>query len=199
MANELRHKDVGVKLTKAEYDAVTAHELKDGIEGDFIYWEHTSQCFKRIAHATDFNLHTKIVRKTADGDPVNNSTVLINDPELKLAIGANELWEIELIPITRSTAAASIKFAVAVPAGGAFQGLQWSTQFDGELTISPIIEDTEFSHAGYNANCIAGMCRGIVINGATPGNIQIKWAQYAAEASDTKVLKNSVLLAHKMA
>ena len=50
MAGELKHKSVGTDLSQVEFEDVLLHALDSGVEGDFIYWDATALCFKRIAH-----------------------------------------------------------------------------------------------------------------------------------------------------
>ena len=38
----------------------------------------------------------------------------------------------------------------------------------------------------------------VIVNGATAGNVQLQWSQKIAEATDTKILANSFIMAHKL-
>lgn len=56
---EFKHKTVGVVYTQQEFEHITRHELDSGVEGDFIYWDATALVFKRIAHQSDLDAHTR--------------------------------------------------------------------------------------------------------------------------------------------
>ena len=151
-------------------------------------------------HAALFTLHNKVVRKAADGDPVNNSTTLVNDPELLFAIAANEVWEFELLAIINSSAVADIKFQFTGPAGSSI----YRFNVGESAAATDFISATEPGGAaidvrGQGIAMINAILEGIIINGATAGNLQVQWAQNTAEVSDTKVLANSLLIAHKIA
>jgi hypothetical protein len=137
-----------------------------------------------------------IVRKTAD-EPVNNSTALQNDDELLLAMAANEVWEIDLNLIFQSTAVAGLKLIPTVPA--ACVGYQHGVYIDTTpaLVLTKVALVT-VSVQGIAANSMLCL-RYTVINGANAGNFQIQWAQMVAEATNTIVRANSMLIARKIA
>lgn len=135
------------------------------------------------------------VRKTAD-ETVNNSTILQNDDELLFAVAANEVWEFTIIIFQISSAAADFKANLTGPAGStiAVQGTGENTAQATFISLS-----TSESWVGRVTSVIAPIIRGVIINGATAGNLQLQWAQSAAEVSNTKVLANSCIIAHKLA
>ncbi len=59
MADELTHLNTVTpnKLTRAEWEAIDAHILDSGVQGDFLYWDTASGSLKRIAHAADLDAH----------------------------------------------------------------------------------------------------------------------------------------------
>ncbi len=59
MSDELTHLNTVIPnvLTRAEFEAVDAHILDNGVQGDFVYWDTASGSLKRIAHASDLSAH----------------------------------------------------------------------------------------------------------------------------------------------
>ena len=150
-------------------------------------------------HAALFTLHNKIVRKTAD-ETVNNSTTLQNDDELLFAVAANEVWEFELLALINSSAVADIKFQFTGPSGSSIYQFNVgenaaTTDFISAVEPGGPVSDVR----GQGLAMINAILRGIIVNGATAGNLQVQWAQNTAEVSDTKVLTNSILIGHKIA
>lgn len=130
----------------------------------------------------------RIVRKTAD-QTVNNSVVLVNDDDLKLAVAANEVWAFEIFILQNSGAAPDIKYVGVGPAG--------STVFMKLTQNSSAVVGISNLGLGRAADAHVELT-GIIINGATPGDLQLQWAQNLADASDTDVLENSCLIAHRI-
>lgn len=142
-------------------------------------------------HAANFGLHNRTVRKTAD-QTVTNSIVLVNDTDLFLPIAANEVWIFRMYLINNSHATADFDAVFSIPAGAsglwAFENAAW-----GATTIT-----TEVMANGSSADTLCSYY-GIIINGATPGNLQLQWAQNTQHASDCIVRTNSCLIARKVA
>ena len=134
----------------------------------------------------------KIVRKTVD-EIVNNSNVLQDDDELKLAVGANEVWFFLLLLLINSSVAADIKIGFSVPSGCT---LLWTSSVTIERYYN---EESTLMLSGYATDSISRFIPGFIMNGSTTGNLQLRWAQGIQEASNSKVLANSCLFAIKLA
>ena len=135
-----------------------------------------------------------IVRKTAD-ETVNNSNLPQNDDELFLPVLANEVWVFQLYLKVATTAVADFKAAFTVPAGATLSWYpgppSWSlSPWDNAGMVENFLTGTNRTNAIVTAN-------GVYVGGANAGNLQFRWAQNTAEATDTKVLKNSCLIAFK--
>lgn len=150
------------------------------------------------AHAADYTKHAKVIRKTAD-QTVNNSDELQDDDELFLPLGANEVWAFILLLIENSSETADIITGFAVPSGAVYTGWVTLRDINDQLEGRPFATEDTISMSGVGVAQIPGLFTGIVINGATAGNLQFQWSQYIPEESDTKVLANSLLLAWKLA
>lgn len=133
-----------------------------------------------------------IVRKTAD-ETVNNSTTLQNDDHLLLAVAANEIWFISVFFIFNSTSVADLKYAFSLPTGATAQ-----KQHLLSAVATPSDATTATKLSGEGAIRWSRVYV-LYIGGANAGNVQLQWAQWLAEASDTQVLTNSFILAWKVA
>lgn len=130
-----------------------------------------------------------VVRKTAD-ETISNDTVLQDDGQLKFTVPANSVYYfIQLVKFI-STAVADIKMNWSLPAAAS---IEYQTQASG--TTYTTAGNLVLSGTGGN---IVRTLNGIVIIGATAGEVQYRWAQQTAEVSDTKVLKDSCLLAFRI-
>lgn len=145
------------------------------------------------------------VRKTAD-ESVTSSTTLQDDDHLFFPIGVSEAWAFEFIVFYTGDAAGDIQFAITVPAG--FSLLRWS--FLGLSPSLATLPNTTLLYpaitASGTANSFAGtvtgadtmaLIKGIVVNGATSGNVKLQWAQNSSNASATTVRSGSYLIANQ--
>ena len=135
-----------------------------------------------------------VAYKTAD-QIVNNSTTLVNDTHLLIAIGASEVWWFDLYIYYNSAAvAADIKVTFTVPTGATGEGIVWSRSNN----VQPFNAGTASAIANTSGLAellrISGLCR----NSTNAGNITFQWAQNAAQAVNTTVYKNSVLIAYRV-
>jgi hypothetical protein len=140
-----------------------------------------------------------IVLKTAD-EVVNNSNALQDDDELCLPMLANETWLLVFyLWVVCVNAGSDFKWLVTVPSGatGVYAGIYGTSIANLEqgltnFTTSNVVD------IGANENKIL-IAKAIIVNGTTPGNVQLRWAQYAAVAADTTVKASSLILAYKLA
>jgi hypothetical protein len=143
----------------------------------------------------------KIIRKAAD-EIVNNSSTLQNDDDLYFAIAANEVWQFRFVISILSGTTPDFQMAITVPTGATIaagavfvntagalihgnylaSGTAWDIQTNGVLAGDEVVFEIE----------------GYVSNDVTAGNVQLQWAQYLADASDTTVKAGSYLIAHKL-
>lgn len=153
---------------------------------------HTGTDTSRALTPSNITSIIKRVYKSAD-ETVNNSDVLQDDDHLLFAVGANEAWAFEMALYMNSGTTPDIKLQVNVPSGatgfydsptGAPSAM---TAFGSPQTQSTSGSDQQMFFVG------------TVINGATPGNLQLQWAQNLATLSDTKVLKGSCIIAYRLA
>lgn len=140
---------------------------------------------------------TLIVRKEAT-ETVNNSATLQDDNELFFAVEANEVWAFRAVLFFISSAAADIKFAWTIPASAT---IRWSATniVNAINTASTVYDDSNFVSTDGTSAQLMVVLDGIVVVSSTAGDVTLQWAQIAAAVSDTQVLVNSYLIAHKQA
>ena len=135
----------------------------------------------------------KVVRKTAD-ETVNNSTTLQDDDVLKWTVAANEVWAFEFFLRVSSEATPDFKAGWTVPSGAS---MAWArvVAAPAELNAGETLLVATFGGGIYDSV----FCRGVVVNGANAGTVQLQWAQNTADASNTQALANSWIIAHRLA
>jgi len=139
-----------------------------------------------------------MVRKTAD-QTVNNSAILQNDDQLLFAIGANEVWEFSFILLATSGTTPDMQVAVTMPSGGDVDWFWVGPNSAGTLVEIVVNGSAGSTNMEAKDNPTVIIIRGIAVNSTNAGNVQLQWAQNTANATDTKVLTNSCLIAHKLA
>jgi len=159
---------------------------------------------------TDINTHADLpsahhasihqVARKPDHEQVYNSSTLQDDDDLYFAVAAYEVWQFFAYIIHNTGATPDIKFAWAVPAAGSIY------IFDSD-EIGVLTANTPLAHGdGTIARFITGFGAlrdyavwGYYFGGANAGNVQLQWAQFTADTSYTRVIRNSFIVAHKLA
>ena len=130
--------------------------------------------------------------KAAD-ETVNNSDTLQDDDDLLFPVGASQTWAFTLWLYVTSGTTPDLKVAIIVPA----------STTGGAIVVDEI--QTLWIGLGGSGGAVAGQggARAIVIQGmakiTTAGNVKLQWAQNTADASDTKILAGSSLIAWRIA
>ena len=132
----------------------------------------------------------------AANQAVISSTVLINDLHLALPVNANDVYEFLMRLDVIVPASSGFKFKFVLPAAATctgtrdrlFQSADISTRLD--LTAQ--------------VQCTGGAITGIIlvwglyVGGANAGTMQLQWAQTIDTASNTVLIQNSYIKAHKL-
>lgn len=134
------------------------------------------------------------VFRTSDSAAVNNSTVLVNDPVMLVALPTAGRFQFDLTLFYDSSAAADIKFAFTWPAGAfARWGVNGPSTAVASGVGTTVFSTTTTSGAaivlggngGGAANIVMALIRGTILMGGTAGNLQLQFAQQVAEATNT--------------
>ena len=143
----------------------------------------------------DFTRRDKVVLKTAD-ETVNNNNSTQADDALLVALGANETWMLRYFIKYNSNTTADFRYNISVPSGATYDSL-----LQGDNNLGPLFYYRTSSDelvAGKGADW-AFIFYAVVKTSSTPGNVVFNCAQYTANASDTKVLIGSNIVAHRLA
>jgi len=128
-----------------------------------------------------------IIKTKAADQTVNNTATLVDCADLALKVGANSMWLIMAYLDNVSTSSADIDIAYSGPTGAT------AVRCFTENLIAGLGLTTENQVAGKGTNAL--QCEmGIFTIGATPGTLQLKFAQSSAEVSDAKILSGSCLI-----
>lgn len=141
-------------------------------------------------------------RKTSDTSVTSNTTVSA-DPHLSLPVVANGIYEIEGIFFFTSATTGStpaVKLAIDAPSGAAgwwtvdAPSTTSTADPDSVRTIATVIGAANTRSYGVSVvssgtnPAIGYICKGMLENGATPGNLSVQWAQANSSGTAT-VLK----------
>lgn len=139
-------------------------------------------------------------RKAVDetqNNTVNATATLQDDDELFFAIGANETWSFRFLVQGNANATPDFKFAVTAPGGATCR--YGTDDPEGATSVANLA-------CGVSTGIVAGNTAedvyeivGTVVNGATPGNITLQWAQNTANALNSIVRAGSFLEANRIA
>jgi hypothetical protein len=126
-------------------------------------------------------------------ETVNNSATLQDDDHLTFPIGANEEYTYRFVIQANSGATPDLRFAVSAPAGAtcrvSYSDIEGATS-NGQYGCG-------VSTASIPGNGAVDLYEitGSVTNGATPGSVTLRWAQFTANASNTIVYAGSYVQA----
>jgi len=143
---------------------------------------------------------SEVILKTSD-ETVNNSDVRQDDDELLLPLLANEVWEFRCLIRVLGGVASDFSKNWTIPAGAVMKCLQ-DAAIGGLGVWGTLSAPTNQGAENWVVSAAAErwiLMWGIVINGATAGDMQLQWAQDTAVAEDTKVLANSYIIATRLA
>lgn len=135
----------------------------------------------------------KKVYKASD-ETVNDSATLQDDDDLVFSIAANEVWAFQCYFIYTSGTTPDIKIGFTAPSGATGYWTRLANTVANTDFSTPATESLPAS-GGSDARFLVG----VIINSSTAGSLQLVWAQDTQDASDTKVLAGSWLIASQLA
>lgn len=145
--------------------------------------------------------HKRKVKSGNEG--VTSSTTLQNDDHLLLAMAANEEWEGEIVLRIQGEAAGSIKLDFTVPSGTCSYGgtgvVIGGDAASGSLNTTTVDVGTAIAFAIKISITTMVVVKFRAVNGATPGNLQLRWAQNASNGTATTVLGGSYMVCRRWA
>lgn len=151
-----------------------------------------------------FNTPT-VVRKAAT-ESVTSSIALQNDDELLFAVGTSEIWVAHGFLFVDGATTGDITVGFAGPAGASGQvGIVGSQTNSTTFNATTMVNDASVGlAAGIPAGTVgAGNISFVIVAGTftsagTAGNINLQWAQRVSDATATRVLAGSFLIASRI-
>jgi hypothetical protein len=144
-----------------------------------------------------------VLRKTADQTLTQSNTTPQNITGLVIPVLANEVWQFEVILylIAAGVGVPDWKFAFTVPASTTMvwgsAGFTWADVAVGGTPSAPANESgTKSLGSSGVTHCI--LLRGLITVSSTAGNVQFQASQNTGDASDSKVLANSHIVARRI-
>jgi len=150
--------------------------------------------------------HNNFIPRNATAAAINNSTVLVPDATLTAPIvitGASSVYLFSCVVFYDSSTAADIKFAFTVPAGS----LRWggmglatgTAASSGDMTSSSIsTSGVALAFGGAGVGTVVWWRAEGWLSATASGNIELSYAQNAADATNTTVRAGSWLRVTKM-
>lgn len=145
----------------------------------------------------------QFVRRITDDTPINNSTTLKSDSVLTLTAPINTVRRLSGLVAYTSNATPDFKFGFSFPAGAsltwtagghAITGSSGSGDFVSNTSVRGA-SDTTFGYGGADSPFVCALhVSGLFIMGSTPGALTVRYAQFLANASDTKTKTDSWLM-----
>lgn len=131
------------------------------------------------------------VVKNAD-ETVTSSTTLQDDDQLTFTPNISKTYNVSIFVFMDSGVTPDIKFALSIPTGATAIELAevWAPN-DSRVTTNWTSSRMLVGAAGVRYFHLTGR----VIMSTTAGSVTFQWAQNTSDASDTKVLEGSLLLA----
>lgn len=142
-----------------------------------------------VVTADQFRLATW---RTADGAPVNNSVSFVGDPVLLLQLAANSVYHLEARPKYLTNTTANIKMSWGVPVGTTMDFVAQGQSTGGSFAQFNNTQSTIMGFGGFSSP-LSVLMDGLVFVGDAPGNLQLFYSQFTANASDTKLVAGSYM------
>ena len=155
-----------------------------------------------INGAGTINVSASVANAFVTTDRSTNSTSVADVPDMSFTIGANETWSFEFYIQNNCSGNAGTKWAISVPSGGSFRALVKGNDDQNPFLITERINasgtlTTNTFNADSDSDDGWTEIKGVVINGTTPGNVKLQFANGGASQTTT-VLQYSYLTARKI-
>ena len=137
-----------------------------------------------------------ICKKKASDQSVTGSTTLVNDNDLVIAIPANDSMIIDgYLHVNSGSSTPGIQYSFTIPAGATMdigavlEDVTYPAPESAFLTSS----GTSTGAIPFGPGDVPIIFHGVVVTGATGGNIQLKWAQGTSNGTATTIRKLSFM------
>lgn len=205
-AYDLANAAIPNSLVDAKADIITATadntpaRLAVGTNGHVLTADSTTATGLKWAAASGGGSTIATVRKSSD-QTVTSSTTLVNDSQLKFAIGASETYIFQAWLYTYAAdGTPDIKVTFTGPSGST---VFWSSSqviFNSAAatTLTVVSAGGTTADLFVDANYRAIQLYGTIVNSTTAGDVQLQWAQNTSSANGTSVKAGSSIFGIKV-
>ncbi|MES2765119.1 MAG: hypothetical protein V4642_04580 [Bacteroidota bacterium] len=139
---------------------------------------------------------TKIAVK-AGNTPRTNTIVLADDPDLSIAVGANQTWQVEsFVEASAATATPDVKFTYTSPTGNMRLAVTYSSTT--ESIMYPLTTSGTAISPALTANNPLLISASGTISTTASGFIRFQSAQRVSDATSTQIMANSYIKATRL-
>ena len=149
----------------------------------------------------------EIVRKTAD-ESVDNSLTMQNDDHFSFAIGASEVWMVELCLIVSGTDTGGLDITWSLPTGGQYasrhigaEGLQTDSGVVVGGSSSALLAsgaEVRVVADAATVDIVSVIMKFLIVNSTTGGTAQFQWAQASNVVGPTTIHSESYMIGHQL-
>lgn len=139
-----------------------------------------------------------LIRRLTDGVPVNHTTFTL-DPVLRRALAIDEALYFEWWVTYLAGFNCAVKMGLVFPPGAAYwfgthSNVKAAPNQTAVRNVAATSEADYFEFSGEGAVLMVATMVGVVTNRNTPGDMQLRFAQYVSNPSENVIIKaNSVL------
>ena len=136
----------------------------------------------------------KIARKAAS--QFNNNTILIDADDLLIFVAANEVWAFEVGLIYSANAGRDMKVGFTSPSGSTVYATFVGENASDVIEVQSVPVASTIKLSGGSTRLVT--IKGVIANGASPGNLQLRFAMNTSGTYTATIYANSYIIARRL-
>jgi len=136
----------------------------------------------------------KIARKAAS--QFSNSTILIDVDDLLIFVAANEVWAFEVGLIYSANAGRDMKVGFTSPSGSTVYATFVGENASDVIEVQSVPVASTIKLSGGSTRLVT--IKGVIANGASPGNLQLRFAMNTSGTYTATIYANSYIIARRL-
>jgi len=136
----------------------------------------------------------KIARKAAS--QTNNDAILINADDLLIFVAANEVWAFEVGLIYNAHADRDMKVDFTSPSGSTVYATFVGENASDVIEVQSVPVASTIKLSGGSTRLVT--IKGVIANGASPGNLQLRFAMNTSGTYSATIYANSYIIARRL-
>ena len=137
----------------------------------------------------------KIARKAAS--QTNNDAILINADDLLIFVAANEVWAFEVGLIYNAHADRDMKVDFTSPSGSTVYATFVGENASDVIEVQSVPVASTIILSGVSSTRLVTI-KGVIANGASPGNLQLRFAMNTSGTYSATIYANSYIIARRL-